>query len=726
MGDSRPPLGVSKSQQQQFFWAAYFAGGTEAGFFDGGNNQIYNAIGDTNKLNDYEFHSDLYKIADTLPILNPKPLVLSINALRGDAIDTVPGFREYDATTQLQAQLPSFSLNQYKVVVLQGQYELTDPLTNKLTNYVNSGGNLILKGWHQVVGSSMNASGQPRTSFLPLEIGSSVKTEQLSDSEILNFKSSLFNSIHPNIVVSNRMSLNFKNSPDWTPIPTGLPEEASGYYPIALYHNSSDPNSGYILYYGFSSDSDANVYIPIIRDYVQNYLQLNDLMTPADNPNILISTSLDNDNRTIIGIIPDSIGSTESINVNITERNLPQDNVWDYNGTTNEIWMGSAYDPTNPSGTASISTTLTPYLAQRWILTPEFPSADADLRVFVQYPSADPYAGEQIPITVHIDEGLQYVDLNKFSIKLTIPQDMSISSLSGHANQTVSQLPSMTDNSFQWLVKADKSGLYHLGLVITSLNLTRTFEYTFPLQVNDGRLEISLPNVLYFTPTDVINVPGIITYQGNEPQEYDINDLIQDYIWGNPGGPIENITFNPGEEYNFNYFTNAINYTAGESGAWEVFAFNKAHTTVSESYVLIKILPALLQCTPLKLNNGKLSTTVSLRGTGYINNVNAELYIGNSKVSNSDKFLGTLASNSSVELTWVSSAIPNPSTLTLLINGDSVPSINEQYSLSQGSQSPLGLIFIGSMIIILAFIGSLLAVFAFDAVKKSKLLQKKD
>ena len=356
-GDNSVPLGIPDSQQQQFFWTSYFAGGTEVQIVAGGNNQIYNSIGNTNDLNQYEFHSALYKIANTLPVLNPKPLVLSINALRGDSIGTVPAFREFDATTQFQAELPAFSLNQYKIIVLQDQFQLTDQLTSKLTNYINSGGNLILKGWLQSVVNPNNASGQLKSSFLPLEIGSSLKTLERTDTEIINFKSSLFNSIIPNIVVANRMSLNFTNSPDWTPIPTGLPEEALGYYPIALYHNVTNPNSGYILYYGFDMGSDENGYIPIIRDYVQNYLHLNDLIAPADNPDILVSTSLDNYNRTIIGIIPGSTSSNDLISVNVTEINLPQENLWDYNGTTDEYWMGSAYDPTNPSGMATFQTT---------------------------------------------------------------------------------------------------------------------------------------------------------------------------------------------------------------------------------------------------------------------------------------------------------------------------------------------------------------------------------
>lgn len=725
MGSTDPVLAIPQTQQQQFFWTAYFAGGTGVTFFDEGNNMIYNSVGNTKELANYQFHNNLNKLADTLPVLNPKPLILSINTLRGGFVGTVPGFREFDATTQFQAQLPNFSLNQYKIIVLQNQYQLTDQLTNKLTNYVNTGGNLILKGDLQAIGTTVNASGQPRTSFLPLEIGSSIKEKTFNDPEILNFQSSLINSALPGIVVGTRASLNFTISSDWTPIPTGLPEEALGYYPLALYHNSSNPNSGYILYYGFSPASDSNTYVPIIRAYVQNYLHLNDIMTPADNPNILISTSLDNDNRTIVGIIPDSIGSNEFINVNVTERNLPQDNVWDYNGTSDELWMGSAYDPTNPSGTATFPTILTPYSAQRWILAPEYPSADADLRVFIQYPSADPYIGEQVPITVHVNEGLQYVALNGFSIKLTVPQDLSFSSSSKPSVQTMSQLPYMTDNSFQWLVKADKSGLYHLGLTITSLNLTRTFEYTFSIQVNTGRLEISLRNILYFTPNDKIYIPGTITYQGNESQQYEIYNLIEDMIWGNPGGWAENVTFNPGETYHFNYFLNAINYTAGDSGALEVFAYNKAFTTISESFVLIKILPALLRCSPLKLNNGVITSTISIDGNDYINNVKAELYIGNSKVPNSDRFLGAVGPNSTVELTWDSSSISKPSTLTLLVSGNSVPSISESYSLKQQT-GLFSTLFTGTVFVIVAFLLSLFTVFVFDAVKSGKIFHRRD
>ena len=343
--------------------------------------------------------------------------------------------------------------------------------------------------------------------------------------------------------------------------------------------------------------------------------------------------------------------------------------------------------------------------------------------MFLQYPSADPYVGEQIPITVNINEGLQYVNLDNFSIKLTVTQGLHISQPSNQATQTVNQLPAMTDNYFQWLITADTAGLYHLGLTITSLNLTRTFDYAFSLQINDGRLEISLPNVFHYTPTDKMYLTGILTYQGSKPQTYEISTLMQDYLWGNPGGFYKNITFNPGEAYQFTTLVNAINPSPGSSGAFEVFAFNEQHTTISESYVLIKIYPALLQCTPLQLINGKITTSISIDGSGYINNVKAALYIGNSEVSNSDRFLGTLSTNSSNELTWDSSSIPNPSTLTLIVSGNSVPSISEQYSLPL-QQSLLNFIFSGASVILLAFIGSLFGLYAFDMVKKGKIFKR--
>ena len=721
------PLGQSPlTQQEQYFWTAYFAGGSEVSWFGAGNNELWNSIGSQSTLTKYELHNNLDRLANSLPILNPNPLVLQINAIDGNNVRKVTGFREFDATTQLQAESSNFSLNKYKIIVLNDQWALTDAITKKLSDYVNSGGNLILKGGLQPFGATENASGQLRTEFLPPEIGSSLTTLQRSDSEIMNFQSSLFNSQHPNMVVNGRTSLNFTSSSDWTAIPTGLPEEQSGYYPIVLYHNQSDPNSGTILYFGFSNDptSNANIYTPILRDYVQNYLQFNDLVSPATNPNILISTSLDDGNRTIVGIIPDSQSSDEFINVNVTERNLPQNNVWFYDNFNYSIWWGGVYDPTSSTGTAIFETLLQPHKAQRWIFTPVFPSPEPDLRVFVKYPSADPYVGETIPLAINLYEGLQNANLNNFNIKLTAPQGMEVISPVNSGTQNVDQLTAMEDYSFNWLVKAEKPGLYKLGLSIDSDNLTKTLQYSFTIRVYESRVEISLPNIIYITPEEKISVSGSIIYHGQNPNQIEIDDIIQDYIWGNPGGWVENKTLKPGQEYLFNYTSNAQNYKAGETGVFSVYAYDTNHTTVAQGNVLIKVYPALLHSTPLISRNGELQTIIFLHGTGYINSVKAELLVGNSIVRNSQRFLGTLSTNSSYELSWDISKLPNPSTITLLVSGNDVPSISSYYSLS-GPQTILDFAFVGFEILIIALIGSVIGAFLPNFIKNFKLKRNK-
>ena len=676
-GTSDVPLDV----QQQFFWTDYFAGGAGVMWAGGGSGTMWNSIGDYATLANYEFHNNLDKIAASLPVLDPKAQVLQINEVSGCVTTPVVGFRQYDASTELQAGSPSFSLSQYKIVAINEQYLMTDAMTNKLTNYFNSGGNIIFKGWHQVLGQPINASGQPRTTYFPAEIGSSIKYMQQSNSVLVNFQNSMFNSIIPNVIVSNRLSINITNSPDWIPIPVGAPEEALGYYPLALYHNSSNPQSGYMLYYGFAANSDNNFYIPFLRDYVQNFLNLNDLVTPATNPNILVSTSVDNANRTIIGIIPDATSSYEHIPVNITRRNLPQTNVWDYEGFNETPWLGGIYDPSSPTGTAVISTSINSYTPQRWIFTPTNPSPEPDLKVSVKYPSVDPYAGEQIPLTIYVDEGLQYVNLNDFSIKLSLPQNLLLSSISGPANQTLSVLPGTTRTPFQWFINTSKTGLYNINVSIASDNLTRILEYSFPLRIFDGRAEISMPNIAYFTPQDQLSAQGSIKYYGESPELLDINYIIEDYIWGNHGNWIQNISVNSGDTYNFNYLSGATGYKAGESGIYALWAYNQNHTTLVQDYMLIKIYSALLNATDLQVVGNNIVSNVSVRGNDYINNIDAKLFLYGSEIQNSEKFLGTLAPNSPQQLAWKLDNLPNQSIITLEITGNGVPSIEKNYEL---------------------------------------------
>ena len=676
-GSSDVPLNI----QEQFFWTAYFAGGAGVFWGNAGNNLIWNSIGNTADLTNYEFHNNLDKLAASLPVLNPKPQVLQINEVRGSVLTPVVGFRQYDVSTELLAGSSGFSLNQYKMVVINNQYRLIDSFTSKLTNYFNSGGNILIKGWLQPFGNPNNASGQPRSVFLPGEIGSSIKSTQRSDAQLLNFQNTVLNSIIPNVKVSNRVSLNFTSSPDWIPISTGLPEEAQGYYPLAIYHNSSNPQSGYMLYYGFANNNDNDFYIPFLRDYIQNYLQLNDIVTPATNPNILISTSLDDSNRTIVGIVPDATSSTEYIPINITRRNLPQNNVWIYEGFNETPWLGTAYYPSDPSGTAQFSTIIDPYTPQRWVFTPEYPSPRPDLKVSLKYPSADPYVGEEIPITVYVDEGIQYANLDKFSIKLTFPQQCTLSSSSPPANQSLSQLTSNTRTAFQWLVTSNSPGLYNFNIGIASANLTRTLIYNFKLRINEGRTDIMMPNIEYITPQDRLTVQGSIIYHGKNPGFLDINGQIEDYIWGNTGGWVENRSMNSGDIYNFNYLSGAYGYKAGEEGVYSIWAYNQNHTTIAEGHTLIKVYSALLNATDLAMNGNNIVSNVSVRGNDYINNINAKLFLYGSELKNSDKYLGTLGPNSPQLLSWNVPNLPNKSIITLQITGNGVPSIERNYQL---------------------------------------------
>ncbi|MFW9930551.1 MAG: hypothetical protein ACFFD1_14270, partial [Candidatus Thorarchaeota archaeon] len=628
-GDDVPtpdnPFFQSMADQERFFWTAYFAGGDKVAWFNAGNNQIWTDFGDQHTFDLYQFHSELDKLANNLPVVSPNPLVLEIDSVRGADVGPCFGFREYDSTTQIRASKADFDLNKYDLIIIENQNGLMDTLSEKLSNYVNSGGNIILKGASQPIGLTTNISGLNRLSLLPLENGTNLKIITRYDSQVLSLQDSIFKTAVPLMNVDYRSSINFTNSANWNTITTGLPEESLGYYPLALFHNTSLVGSGNIFYYGFDSNVDNNLYFPLVRNFVEKQLNINDILSPVDHPDWLITSGLDNGNRTVVGIIPDSQGGDYSLILNSASRGYPSENVWIYEGLNDSLWYGEVGTPIN-----TIYTTVFPNTPQRWLITPQSPSNEMYLQLKIQYPFVNPHYGENLPIKLLLYQPIQHLQLQNTKIRLTLPNNMTnVTKLENNIVNAHLQpnLDSLTEYSEYWLINATGPGLYPINVTITATNIPMQLNYTFLYPVYPGRVEVSPPDHIYVTEGEPFYLNGSFTYYGVNSQSLEVWALIQGLIWGNPGGMFYTVTLNPGETNFFSIPSAAVDYKTGETGIYRIYILNSNQTVWGEEYVEVTVIPAKIEISNLIYNEPtqKLSLYLQTIGIAYCENVIATL-----------------------------------------------------------------------------------------------------
>ncbi|MFW9996902.1 MAG: hypothetical protein ACFFD4_32975, partial [Candidatus Odinarchaeota archaeon] len=584
------PLSVPFNLQEQFFWTTYFAGGDALYWFDMGNNANWDNIGSEETFEYYRFHSELNRLANTLPVLEVNPLVLEVDTFRGADIGPSAGFREWDSTSQLRASQTDFSFDQYDIIVVEEQFEAIDSFYNKLSSHVEKGGNVVIKG-RNVLSELLNVTDEPRTAYLPLENDSSISSILAYDRQLFTLDDNFLGAVIPPIhEVSERKSINFTTSADWTVIRTGMPEEDLGYYPLVLYHNTSDPDSGYILYFGFVSDTSVEdnpvdkLYASLMYQFAGEFLGLDDLVPPKNHPEWIITTGLDDLDHTVIGVIPDDTGGEICLKVNATRRQLPLENTYFYEGFAESMWLGEI-----DQQLSGFYATVPAHEPRRWVLTA--PETEHDVHVHVIYPETEPIIAEPFPLSISVLETLDRQDMDDFSIELTLPENITLSEGSPPAKQSLSTLKAMKEEHFYWLVEASEEGRYTLAVKITSPDLEKDFTYEFTLRVNPGRIEIDLPEKISFTLDEELYITGSLVYQGKEAIEIDIAAGIQDYVWGNPGGPVKTISLSPGESYSFQYyFVGVQGHRVGEIANFGVSAVSTEGTVYAEDYGSIEIL----------------------------------------------------------------------------------------------------------------------------------------
>jgi hypothetical protein len=244
-------------------WLSYLSGVDILGWFDWGpeNNDSYNWKWGQERTD--KFGRKIMAYVDTLagelselPVFKPMPEVMVIgNGYQtGDAMTNVAEvglFTEYDLMNQRCFSMTDVDLSDYSLVLLT-DIPVYDETISKLNEYVKNGGNLIL------LGGIRNPDELLTSELFPIE-------ENTSES-ILNTGHTRINITTPNLISLNleyegqfhiTSALHIENiTEDFYPIGDFYLVDESGNtskmddYPLVLYHDLSNPQSGWILYWG--------------------------------------------------------------------------------------------------------------------------------------------------------------------------------------------------------------------------------------------------------------------------------------------------------------------------------------------------------------------------------------------------------------------------------------------------------------------------------------------
>jgi PKD repeat protein len=291
-------------------WVAYLAGADAVGWFtwDPEGEEIGNRLlMYTTRLN-----RELVK----LPVVKPQPQVLAIS---GEYI-TFPElglfsdmglFSEYDVVDQRFFAKMDMDLSRYKLIIV-AQWKYYDETVQKLNDYVDNGGNVVFlygTGWSQY---NVYGNETRETKFLVERdavqsgIGGHVMIDitrpNMLDLE-LNYDARDFGGLMLRIKDARE---NYHPISGFHQVEEdGKIREIDG-HPLVLYHDTSNPDSGWILYWGLSGASrtpsfswenredivDTNfLYKEVCRAFALNFLNMSSSISSKETENVLITQS---------------------------------------------------------------------------------------------------------------------------------------------------------------------------------------------------------------------------------------------------------------------------------------------------------------------------------------------------------------------------------------------------------------------------------------------------
>ena len=344
-------------------WLAYLAGVDAIGWFNW--HYIHGNIWrreDTLGKRLFMYTNRLNEELSKLPLFKPRPQVLII---RDQMMSFQVGlccdlglFNEWDVVNQRTFAKKEMDLSQYKLIVVN-EDRYYNEVVEKLNEYVKSGGNLIMLGgfgWEQ----TNIHDDEPRTSKFLIEEG--VRQEHVWGDIIINvskpnllglnlqyeYVDSSMLAISKNTLSENHRSIGEFHLVDGQGSPIQME-----YCPLVLYHNSSNPEEGSILYWGVISGPVPPLGFPDVqyedvvevccpewnytrflyrnatRAFARNYLHINGSLAEKGTENMIITQSEIEEGVILAGV---SNYYPQTVNLNYTldldNFDLPEGEYW--------------------------------------------------------------------------------------------------------------------------------------------------------------------------------------------------------------------------------------------------------------------------------------------------------------------------------------------------------------------------------------------------------------
>ena len=330
-------------------WVSYLAGPDALAWFDwhplyGNGWQRNDTLGKRLFLYVNRIANELNK----LPSFKAKPKVLIIgpdNEFTGPEIGwpTELGlFTEFDIMDNRYFAKEEVDLSQYELVI-HGAMTRSEAFVKKLNDYVSAGGNVVFLGG---IGNRLNIyENATRETLLSIEEDST----EYWIGEHVKINISLPNPLELELEYdAHRFEgsklKTFNLTGDYHPIGeflTVLPDESTvpvDGYPLLLYHNSSRPDSGWILYWGMLKASDTPGFNwmdkndtalvrylihEVVQSYAVNFLNMNGSVSNHNTEHMLITQALVDEGLILAGLSNFMVDSWEKYipvdkNVNYT------------------------------------------------------------------------------------------------------------------------------------------------------------------------------------------------------------------------------------------------------------------------------------------------------------------------------------------------------------------------------------------------------------------------
>ncbi|TFG12667.1 hypothetical protein EU537_08880 [Candidatus Thorarchaeota archaeon] len=314
-------------QMRHETWISYLSGVDALGYFDWApeNNDSYNwkwghERTDIMGRRTWRYIDNLAGQLALLPSFNPEPevLLIGLGYQMGEASLTLAGlklFTEYDRVNQRCFATTDIDLTNYSLVLLTDGWYYNSTVT-KLNEYVANGGNLLLLG-------GIRSSDEPLDESKEFQIEHNVNETEFGGHIYFNTSESNLLGLNLTFTRPYYWSYALTNdslTSDYTPIGSFyLTEENSSYtkiedYPLLLFHNTSAPESGYVLYFGAydaTTDLDRepdkkpelwNLYRPIVRAYA-DFLGITNSISTEEIEDMILTAAQISPNTILAGAV---------------------------------------------------------------------------------------------------------------------------------------------------------------------------------------------------------------------------------------------------------------------------------------------------------------------------------------------------------------------------------------------------------------------------------------